>query len=73
MSHDVRLDIAWSESALVTVAGLRTFAALNDFIVTNNQRLGRLEQHAPSAWNELRRAMHAKDGELRAAIRKGVG
>lgn len=78
MSHphateDIRLTIAWAESAVKKVESLTSIPDLDAFIVDNNQRLGRLEQGAPGHWTVLRNVMHAQDGKLRAKVRQGVG
>lgn len=70
---DRRLAAAWAENALPEVRALKSIDELNDWIVTNNQKLGGAHEMAPSAWDTLRRELHQRDRDLRATIRQGVG
>lgn len=70
---DPRLIRAWAENAIDEVRKIESIPALDAWIVGNNQKLGAAWQHAPSAWESLKNFLHAKDGELRAKIREGVG
>jgi len=73
MTEDPRMLAAWAENAAVEVRRIRTIPELDAWIVTHNQKLGLAHQHAPSAWNELRRVLHAQDGVIRDGLRQGVG
>jgi hypothetical protein len=70
---DRRLAAAWAENALPEVRALKSIDELNDWIVTNNQKLGGAHELAPSAWNALRNELHQRDRDLREIVRQGVG
>lgn len=72
-SDDIRLIKAWAENVAPEIAAIASLDALSAWIVKNNQKLGQLHQNAPSTWEQTRAMLHAKDGQLREALRQGVG
>jgi len=72
-AYDVRLVKAWAENLMHEVEAIKSLDELSAWIVANNQKLGQLEHNAQSTWNQTRAMLHAKDGQLRAKIRQGVG